>query len=275
MEQDLYGKWLPADLSTQGAIIDQLINWLHVFMVLLFVGWAIYMVYALMKFSKKANPKASYEGAKGTVSKWLEVGVVVFEVIILVGLSIPAWSDLKIKVPTEQEAVPIRCIAQQFAWNFHYPGPDGVFGRTTSDLVDESTNPVGLDPADPNGEDDVVTLNNLYVPAGKKILIKLSSKDVIHSFSIPVLRIKQDAVPGMEIPIWFEAKPEVGQDPAAGDEIVTYDIACAQLCGLSHYRMQGFTTIYTPEAYEKWLEEQGEEEEFFEEEGEDGGFAND
>lgn len=270
---ELYGNWLPADLSTQGADIDRLINLLHVFMILLFVGWGIYMVYALFRFRKSANPKASYQSAKGTLSKWLEIGVVVFEVVILVGLSIPAWSDLKINVPSESEAVTIRAVAEQFAWNFHYPGPDGKFGATRPDLIDAAANPLGRDMSDPAGADDILTINQLMIPAGKKILIKLSSKDVIHSFAIPVLRVKQDAVPGVEIPIWFEAKEDAGKDPAEGETDYKYDIACAQLCGLGHYRMRGEVAIRTEAGFNQWLGSQGAEE--FMDEDEEVEFAND
>ena len=93
-------------------------------------------------------------------------------------------------------------IAQQFAWNIHYPGVDGQFGRTDITLVDEEINPIGLD-RNGSGADDIVTLNQLHLPVNKQVMIYLSSKDVIHSFGLPEMRVKQDIIPGMEIPIYF------------------------------------------------------------------------
>lgn len=260
----LYGKWLPIDLSVQGAKIDLLINLLHVFMVLLFVGWGIFMIYCLVQFRQRPGHKAIYQPIKAGISKWLEIGIVIFEAIILIGISFPAWSKLKINFPDEKDAVVVKVVAQQFAWNFHYAGPDGKFGKTDPSFIDESTNPLGLDKSDPDGKDDITTINQLVVPAGKKILIKLTSKDVIHSFTIPVLRVKQDALPGMEIPVWFEAKAEAAKDPAPGEEEVKYDIACAQLCGLSHFKMQGYVAIRTEAGFAAWLKAQGASEEFTE-----------
>jgi cytochrome c oxidase subunit 2 len=151
----------------------------------------------------------------------------------------------------------VRVVAQQFAWNVHYPGPDGVFGKSDVTLVDEATNPLGLDPADPASKDDVTTVNQLHLPVGKPALIELSSKDVIHSFDLAEFRVKQDAVPGMSIPVWFV--PTVTTDAMRqrkGNPEFNYEIACAQLCGLGHYRMRGYVTIDTPEAFQQWLVEQ-------------------
>ncbi|MHC4091395.1 MAG: cupredoxin domain-containing protein, partial [Planctomycetota bacterium] len=87
----------------------------------------------------------------------------------------------------------------------HYAGADGVFGQTAPELIEGDTNPIGPDPDDPNGQDDVVEVNTLHIPKDKPILLRLTSNDVIHCFSVPLLRVKQDVVPGMEIPIWFTA----------------------------------------------------------------------
>jgi cytochrome c oxidase subunit 2 len=171
--------------------------------------------------------------------------VAVFEVFVLVGLSIPVWADVKGNVPMEGEAdIVARVVAEQFAWNFHYPGEDGVFGRTDVNLVD-STNPLGIDRDDEAAKDDVTTINQFHFPVGKKVLVYLSSKDVIHSFHMNVMRVKQDAIPGMTTPVWFEATQ-------TGD----FEISCAQLCGLGHYRMKGFFKVETDEEYAAWMAEQ-------------------
>jgi cytochrome c oxidase subunit 2 len=158
--------------------------------------------------------------------------------------------------------VHLRIIAQQFAWNIHYPGPDGKFGEVRPELVDEQENPIGLDRESENAEDDFFTINQLHIPAHEKIRIDLTSKDVIHSFGLPELRVKQDAIPGMSIPVHFEAtmtsdeflKTTIG----TAREGQGLEIACAQLCGLGHYRMKGFLTVHNEEDYQAWLDEQAE-----------------
>jgi len=196
---------LPMDISAHGYQIDRLINWVHVFMLLLFFGWGAFFVYCLTRFRASTGCTADYQLIKAKPSKYLEIAVVVFEIFLLFGLSQPVWAKYKSSPPPEANPFRVRIVAQQFAWNIHYPGPDGEFGRTRPELVDETRNPIGLDRESPGGEDDVVELNVLRLPKGRSIQFELSSKDVIHSFSIPLLRIKQDTVPGMEIPIWATA----------------------------------------------------------------------
>ncbi len=253
MKEKVYGYWLPMDVSTHGHVVDFLINWLHWFMIALFVGWGVYFFYCLIRFRQGANPRATYENVKGTTSKYVEIGVVVVEAVLLIGISIPAWSAFKHDFPSDADAFVVRVVPEQFAWNIHYPGKDGVYGRTAPGFV-SSDNLLGLDPNDPNAADDINSINNLHIPVNRPVIIRLSSKDVIHSFKVPVLRLTQDAIPGTEIRFWFEAT-----------RTGTFDLACAQLCGLGHYRMRGQVHIQTPEALEAWLNEQqveAEEDEF-------------
>lgn len=245
---ELYGMGLPVDLSAYGGNIDRLINVIHLFSFVLLVGWGIFMIYCLVTFRAGTGKAASYDGIKAGWSKYMEVLVVLVEIFFLVGLSMPVWSNLKGNIPDKsaEDVLRVRVIAQQFAWNVHYPGADGIFGRTDIHLIDEALNAIGLDEEDQNAKDDIVLLNHLYIPEGKDIVVYLSSKDVIHSFFLPILRTKQDAIPGMEFPVWFKAElPE-------GLETVDSEIACAQLCGLNHYSMRGFLHIYTEEGFEEW-----------------------
>lgn len=249
MEEMKYGKWLPPDLSAHGQGIDNLIWALHAFSVVLFVGWGIFMVYCLIKFRARDGHKALYEPVKAAASKYIEVAVVIIEVLLLVGLSMPVWAKYKEEIKPDEDVFKVRVVAQQFAWNIHYPGDDGVFGRTAQELVDESLNPVGLDEDDPAAEDDLVMINQMYVPVGEKIAVYISSKDVIHSFGLPTLRIKQDAIPGIEVPVAFEATEEGFSE-----------IACAQLCGLSHYRMRGEVHVVSREEWDQWYTDNTTEE---------------
>src|SRR3981081_3156509 len=122
---------MPAAASAHAGEIDQMIVLVHWLMLVLFVGWGAFFVFVLFRFRKGANPKASYTGAKGKISKGLEVAVAVIEVFLLVFYAIPAWAKRVKAFPAESEAVVVRVIAEQFAWNIHYPGPDGKFGRTS------------------------------------------------------------------------------------------------------------------------------------------------
>jgi cytochrome c oxidase subunit 2 len=244
-----YKDWLPLppDFSTHAAAIDHLIIVVHYIMAFLFVGWGIFFVYCLVRFRKRAGHQASYHPVKGNFAKFIEVGIIIAEAILLINLSMPAWASYK-RVPPEADALTVRVVAEQFLWNFHYPGKDGIFGKTNIKYIDDVSNFIGLDPNDPHGKDDIVSPNLFHIPVGRTIIARITSKDVIHSFNVNVMRVKQDAIPGMEIPVWFKAI-KTGQ----------HDIACAQLCGNSHFKMQGFIYIDTPEEFAKWMSEKESE----------------
>jgi len=245
MERLLQKLGMPPDFSVHGHEVDEVIILTHWLMAILFVGWTIFFIYTLIRFRQKRQPKASHVGVKSHLSSYLEISVAVIETILLIGFSIPIWAKRSDKFPDRKDAAIVRVVAEQFAWNIHYPGTDGVFGKTGVKFMDRVTNPVGIDPNDPNGKDDFTTINQLHLPIHKPIIARLSSKDVIHCFALPVMRVKQDVMPGMEIPVWFEAKKS-GK----------FHIACAQLCGLGHYRMKGYLTLHEPEAYATWEAEE-------------------
>lgn len=238
---------LPVQASTHAAEIDQMISLVHWLMAILFVGWGIFFLFVLVRFRSGANPRASYTGAKGKISKGLEVAVAVVEVILLVFYAIPAWAKRVKAFPAENEAVVVKVVGEQFAWNVQYPGPDGKFGRTDVKLV-AADNPLGLDRTDPAAKDDVTTINQLNLPVDRPVLVHLSSKDVIHSFSLYEMRVKQDAIPGMSIPVWF-----------IPNRVGNYEIACSQLCGLGHFRMRGFLNVQSQADFQKWFDDQERE----------------
>lgn len=235
---------LPVEASAHAASIDRIIVIVHWLMLLLFAGWGTFLVYVLVRFRRSAHPTATYEGVSGRWAQAVEAGVVVAEIVLLVFFSIPTWSARVDAFPAEQQSTVVRVVAEQFIWNVHYPGRDGVFGRTLLQLV-SSDNPLGLDMTDPAARDDVWTQNQLNLPVGRPVIVHLSSKDVIHSFALPQMRVKQDAIPGVEQRIWFT--------PTRTGE---WEIACSQLCGLGHYRMRGFYTIQTAADFDAWLREQ-------------------
>jgi cytochrome c oxidase subunit 2 len=121
-------------------------------------------------------------------------------------------------------------------------------------------NPLGLDRDDPAAKDDVTTVNQLYLPVNRPIIVRLRSKDVIHSFGVPELRVKQDAVPGLTIPIWFiPTITTADMRTRLGNPEFEYEIACAQLCGIGHARMRGLVTIQSADEFQKWLDEKVKE----------------
>jgi cytochrome c oxidase subunit 2 len=251
---------LPPLAATHGGQIDSLIGWIHVFMLILFVGWGGFFVYALVRFRRSRNPVADYAGVRSHRSTYLEIGVAVVEAVLLIGFAIPLWAARVDRVPPESEALVVHVTAEQFAWNVRYAGPDGLFGRTDVKLIDLQANPLGVDRSDAAAKDDVTTLNQLYLPANRQIIVKLRSKDVIHSFGVPEFRVKQDAIPGLTIPIYFIPDVTTAEMRArTGNPEFQYEIACAQLCGLGHYRMRGFVTVVSPEEFQKWMDEKVQE----------------
>ena len=239
--------WLPVQASTHAGEIDQMIWLVHWLMAILFVGWGVFFIYVLFRFRRSANPRASYTGAKGKISKGLEVAIAVIEIVLLVFYAIPAWAKRVKAFPTENEALVVRVVGHQFAWEIQYPGRDGKFGRTDPKLV-TADNLLGLDRTDPSAKDDIVTSNQLNLPVDRPVLVHLSSQDVIHSFGLYEMRVKQDAVPGLSMPVWFIPN-RVGE----------YEITCSQLCGLGHFRMRGFVTVQSQADFEKWFDDQERE----------------
>ena len=247
---------LPIEASTHAPDIDRMIVLIHWLMLVLFVGWGSFFLFVLVRFRKGSNPVASYVGAKGKIAKGCEVAVAVIEIILLVGYAIPAWATRVKQFPAENEAFVVRVVAEQFAWNVHYPGPDGKFGRTDVKLV-AADNPLGLDRSDPNAKDDLTDINQLHVPVNRPVLVHLSSKDVIHSFGLYEMRVKQDAIPGLDIPVWFIPNlTTADMRQQKNDDKLDYEITCSQLCGLGHFRMRGYLTVDTADGLKQWMDEQ-------------------
>jgi cytochrome c oxidase subunit 2 len=256
--ENIMTEWLglPALASANGGQIDGLIGWTHIFMLLLFVGWGGFFIFALIRFRRARNPVANYAGVKSHASSYLEVAVAVVEAVLLIGFSIPLWAARVDRLPPENQAIVVQMTAEQFAWNVHYAGPDGVFGRMDNKFIDVQDNPLGIDRSDPASKDDVTTINQLYLPANRPVIVKLRSKDVIHSFNLPEFRVKQDAIPGLTIPIWFIPNVTTAEMRSrTSNAEFQYEIACAQLCGLGHYRMRGFVTILSADEFQKWMED--------------------
>jgi cytochrome c oxidase subunit 2 len=232
--------WFPPPISDLARRFDN-----HFVLTLLLCGFFFVLAqavlgYIVIRFRDAQNRRAAYGLSS---AKWV-AGVALSMVLLdasLSGGSGRIWKD-QMMTPSPGDALRIDVTGQQFVWNIHYPGPDGKFGRTSTALVNDSAgNPLGLDPKDPDARDDIV-IPILLVPVNRPIKILLHSKDVIHSFFIRELRVKQDAVPGMEIPFKFTAT-QVGR----------YEIVCAELCGLGHHKMRSYLEVLEPGDFEARL----------------------
>ncbi|MFN2387787.1 MAG: cytochrome c oxidase subunit II [Thermoanaerobaculia bacterium] len=214
---------LPENVSTYGGRIDGLF-WLITWITgVIFVVVEVVLLFFLFRYRNREGARARYTHGNNRLEVvWTIIPAVICVVLAL--LSRRAWADIKQSMPGG--AMPVEVMGEQFAWNIRYSGPDGRL----------------------NTGDDIVTLNQLHVPVGRPVVVTLRSKDVIHSFFLPEFRVKQDAVPGMSTRIWFEAT-----------RVGNWEIACAELCGLGHYRMKGFVTVESPEDFQKFLAEQAAE----------------
>lgn len=211
--------WLPENVSTFGGEIDYLFYVIYYITGAVFILVTALMILFLILYRRREGRRAVY--SHGNTA--LEITWTVVPAVILVALafmSASTWAKVKRHAPPTDFQVQVT--AKQFNWEIVYPGPDGKFGTP----------------------DDFQIENDMHVPVNKVVHIILKSKDVIHSFFLPNLRVKQDAVPGRDILVWFEAtKPG------------KYELPCAELCGFGHSGMRGWLYVDTPERYEQWVKE--------------------
>jgi cytochrome c oxidase subunit 2 len=237
------GTWMPELASRHGAGIDAMLQYLLVSVGALFLAGYLALAWLVWQGARRTKIGARMASRKTelVLSGALGLSMALIAEGGVLAIGIPVWAEYFAASPTA-DAVSIDVTAQQFMWNVRYPGPDGVFGRTNPRLIDDASNAIGLDKADPAALDDILTLNEITVPVNRTVHIRLRSKDVIHSFFLPHFRVKQDAVPGMT--------PEVIFVPTRTG---TFEIACAELCGLAHYRMQGTFRVVPQAEFQVWL----------------------
>lgn len=237
---------MPTLASRHGAGIDAMLHYLLVTVGILFAAGYLTLAYFIWRGSRRdaIGPRFARRRTEIILSASLGLGMAIVAEGGVIAIGMPVWAEYFDAAPPADATV-VEVTAQQFMWNVRYPGPDGVFGRTDPKLVDDTTNPLGMDRSDPAGKDDVVTLNEITVPFGRAVHVLLHSKDVIHSFFLPNFRVKQDAVPGMT--------PEVIFFPTRTG---TFELACAELCGLAHYRMRGTFNVVSQKEFSEWLHKQ-------------------
>jgi cytochrome c oxidase subunit II len=234
--------WFPPPISQHGQAYDAQFNaTLWVTGVIFFLA-QIALGYVIIKFRDKGGTAKYFHGNNVLEAVWTSATALLFIGLVLAGTRI--WAAVHF-AEAPADALRIEVMGKQFAWAFRYAGPDGKFGRTDlKQINDQGGNPFGIDEKDPAGKDDI-TSASIKVPAGKPVLLLMRSRDVIHNFFVRELRLKQDIVPGMEIPFHFQA-----------DQIGVYEVPCSELCGLGHHQMRTTLEVMSEANFEKWKQEQ-------------------
>jgi cytochrome c oxidase subunit II len=234
--------WFPDPITGFGREIDRQFLRTFVIVGIVFVLSQMALGWIVFRYRDRGGRAVYSHGNNAMEFLWTAATAVLF-----VGLGVYAeksWAEVHFR-GASPGAIQVEVLGQQFAWNFRYPGPDGKFGALDTKYINDSAqNFFGIDPNDPAGKDDIVT-PVLAVPVNREVELILRGKDVTHSFFVRELRLKQDTVPGMRIPIHFTAT-----------QTGTYEIACAELCGLGHHRMRSFLQVMSEADYQKWLREQ-------------------
>jgi len=236
--------WMPADISVHGPRIDHQIEETVLVAGLLFVaGQVVLAAFAFLYGGARDKPKQIPGGAKPLVI--FAFAIVGTEILALSSIGSKAWGAVYFEAP-DPSAMHIDVQAGQFAYYFRYAGPDGKFGALHPELINEGNqNFFGLDPdRDPDAKDDIITAE-LAIPVNKPVLLTLHSKDVGHSFDVRELRVQQDFVPGLNIPLHFTAT-QTGR----------FEIVCTQLCGLGHYNMKAYLSVLKAADFDEWLKRQ-------------------
>jgi cytochrome c oxidase subunit 2 len=239
--------WAPPVASQHGVGVDSVIQYLLIATGAVLVIGTLVFVGFLWRYGRGVATASPRTTAR-TERWWALIPVLSMALIAEAGVllkGLPVWEQVYGE-PAEN-AVVVEVVAQQFEWIARDSGPDEVFGSTEPALVHATTNPAGLDPDDPNGADDIVVRNRLYLPVDRPAVLRMRARDVLHSFSVAAFRVKQDVVPGMVTRAQFT--------PTVTGE---YEIACAELCGMGHYRMSGTVYVQTDREFAAWLASQSD-----------------
>jgi cytochrome c oxidase subunit II len=227
--------WMPPNAAAHGIAVDRLMRWDVAAMAGCFVLAQVLLVWLLWGPRRQNTSPSSWR---------VELIPLALLTLLYIAMAITAehvWASQRFEGP-DPSALRVEVVGQQFQWYFHYPGSDAAYGLSRPALVNAAlANPLGLDPADPHGRDDIVA-SELVLPADREVDLQLRALDVIHGFFIPQMRLKQNAVPGEVLHVHFT--------PIA---IGTYPILCSQLCGSGHARMQAHLRIVSQRDYDAWL----------------------
>lgn len=237
----LYSPWWFSPLASNWGYMDTTINITFWITGVVYVAILLFVAYCVFRFRHREGIKAAYEPENNKLELWLTVGTAVC-VAAMLAPGLIVWYDF---VTVPKDATNVEVVGQQWSWNYRLPGKDGVLGKSDTRNV-SSDNPLGIDSNDPHGQDDVVIeADALHLPIGKPVKMLLRSLDVLHDFYVPQFRAKMDIVPGMVTYFWF-VPTRTG----------TYEVLCAELCGVGHHTMRGTVIVDDESAYQAWLKEQ-------------------
>lgn len=235
-------EYLPTAASTIAPGHDKLFALLYYLSVLIFFLVNTVFLYFVIRYRHKPGQKAYYYHGNNLV----EFTWTLLPTILFVGLGLYSddmWRQMKYSSRLPNPDVQVDVVGQAFAWSMRYPGADGVLGRR-DDSFRTGSNLFGIDPSDPNGKDDVIATGEFNLPVNKNVIVHLSAVDVLHSFFLPNFRVKQDAVPGSWINVWFN-----------GTRAGKFELACAELCGSGHYNMRAVLNMQSEADFNKWMDE--------------------
>lgn len=232
--------WFTPLASNWGTMDDTLII-TFVITGIVFVAVCLFLAYSVFKFHHVEGRKAAYEPESTRLELWL-TGLTTVGIVLMLAPGLVVWADF---VDVPEDAVEVEAVGQQWLWTFRLPGEDGILGKTEIKHITYE-NPMGIDPADPNGADDVVIESDeVHIVEGQPVKLLLRSFDVLHDFYVPQFRAKMDLVPGLTSYFWFKPTRQG-----------TFEIVCAEYCGTGHALMRGRVVVESQEAYDVWLSEQ-------------------
>ncbi len=231
--------------SEHGGLVDHMLGFVHWFMLVLFIGWSIYLGIAFYRFNAKRNARGDYHGVTGHATTHIEIGVVIVEAILLLGFAFPLWSRQADDYPVTADTIKIRALGEKFLWNFQYPGTDTLLSAYDPKAINAASgNTTGMNKADPVYKDDFVNPGTMKLPVDRPVIVDVASKDVIHNLALVPMRAAQDATPGVKSHMWFKPTKEG-----------SWDIICGQLCGPGHAQMKATIEVVKNDEYEAWSKE--------------------
>ncbi|MBA3324119.1 MAG: cytochrome c oxidase subunit II [Rhodobacteraceae bacterium] len=237
----VFSPWWWTPIASNWGYIDATLSLTFWITGAVFAAVVLFMAYCVFRFRHKEGSRAVYEPENRRLESWLTIATAVG----VAGMLVPGLFVWKQFVTVPDDATEVEVVAQQWQWSYRLPGADGRLGTSESRLIDPE-NPLGINPDDPNGQDDVVVeAADLHLPIGKPVKVLLRSIDVLHDFYVPEFRAKMDMVPGMITYFWF-TPTRTG----------TFEVLCAELCGVGHGFMRGIVMVDTEEDYVAWLQDQ-------------------
>jgi cytochrome c oxidase subunit 2 len=237
----LWSPWWWTPIASNWGYIDDTILITFWITGIVFTAVVLFTAYCVLRFRHREGGRAAYEPESKRLEWWLTVGTAV-GVIAMLAPGLVVWNQF-VTVPAEASEIEI--VGQQWQWSYRFPGKDGRLGRSDTALVGDD-NPLGLSPTDPSGQDDVIVQgDDLHLPVGKPVKVLLRSMDVLHDSYVPEFRAKMDMIPGMVTYFWI-TPTRTG----------TFEVICAELCGVGHPHMRGGVVVDAESDYQEWLQQQ-------------------